>query len=204
MDPLKGSSSSPHGLHHPSLSAPGTSERSTLEAMSKPGSAGSAGTRGCASPVTTTRTTRSACAARRSATAPGRSDPWVAARAAAASAERCCGVRNATTRPTPAAWVGEDDHVGGVCPRNVRICRDQGDGDMSLSANGRGHGLQGAVQCAAPADNGLLGRGVRINRKHERRIVPSAERTPAPRPIHPSSKSAIVESPVIGPQRRSK
>jgi len=32
---------------------------------------------------------------------------------------------------------------------------------------------------------------VRISRKHERQIVPSAERTPAPRPIRPSSKSAV-------------
>ena len=46
--------------------------------------------------------------------------------------------------------------------------------------------------------------GVRISRKHERQIVPSAERTPALKPIRPSSKSAIVESPVFRPQRRSK
>ena len=60
-------------------------------------------------------------------------------------------------------------------------------------------------QCSAPLPLTMAcSGGVRISRKHERQIVPSAERTPAPRPIRPSSKSAIVESPVIRPQRRSK
>jgi hypothetical protein len=50
------------------------------------GSAGSAGTRGCVKPVTTTRTTRSVYAATRSG-ALRRSCPWVAAKAAAVSAD---------------------------------------------------------------------------------------------------------------------
>ncbi len=103
--------------------------------------------------------------------------------------------------PSPRASSGRGAHGWESAPASARWY--QPSRRVPPPPTGRGHGLQGAVQCAAPADTGLPGRGVRQPKARETdRSIGRTNMTL--KPIRPSLKSAIVESAVIRPQRRSK